>query len=101
MTREERHNPDIINGSRRKRIAKGSGTSVEEVNQLLKQFGEMRTMIRQMSSGKGPWAQMMRQAGGGEGIPGLPAAPHKGGGKKTGKAARKEKRKHKAKSGRR
>jgi signal recognition particle subunit SRP54 len=101
MTREERRNPDIINGSRRKRIAKGSGTSVEEVNQLLKQFGEMRTMIRQMSSGKGPWAQMMRQAGGGEGIPGLPAAPHKGGGKKTGKAARKEKRKHKAKSGRR
>ena len=101
MTREERHNPDIINGSRRKRIARGSGTKVEEVNQLLKQFGEMRTMMRQMSSGKGPWAQMARQMGGGEGIPGLPAAPRQSGGKKTGKAARKEKRKHKAKSGRR
>jgi signal recognition particle subunit SRP54 len=101
MTREERRNPDIINGSRRKRIAKGSGTKVEEVNQLLKQFGEMRTMMRQMSSGKGPWAQMARQMGGGEGIPGLPAAPRQSGGKKTGKAARKEKRKHKAKSGRR
>ena len=101
MTREERHNPDIINGSRRKRIARGSGTSVEEVNQLIKQFGEMRTMIRQMSSGKGPWAQLARQYGGGEGMPGLPAAPRQGGGKKTGKAARKEKRKHKAKSGRR
>lgn len=101
MTREERHNPDIINGSRRKRIARGSGTKVEEVNQLLKQFGEMRTMMRQMSSGKGPWAQLARQYGGGEGIPGLPAAPRQNGGKKTGKAARKEKRKHKAKSGRR
>jgi signal recognition particle subunit SRP54 len=101
MTREERRNPDIINGSRRKRIAKGSGTKVEEVNQLLKQFGEMRTMMRQMSSGKGPWAQLVRQMGGGEGIPGLPAAPRQSGGKKTGKAARKEKRKHKAKSGRR
>src|SRR6202022_3205233 len=51
MTREERRTPDIINGSRRKRIARGSGTSVEEVNQLIKQFGEMRKMIRQMSSG--------------------------------------------------
>ncbi len=101
MTREERRNPDIINGSRRKRIAKGSGTKVEEVNQLLKQFGEMRTMMRQMSSGKGPWAQLARQYGGGEGMPGLPAAPRQSGGKKTGKAARKEKRKHKAKSGRR
>lgn len=101
MTREERHNPDIINGSRRKRIAKGSGTSVEEVNQLVKQFDEMRSMIRQMSTGKGPWAQLARQYGGGEGIPGMPAKPRQGGGKKTGKAARKEKRKHKAKSGRR
>src|SRR6266516_3460864 len=102
MTREERRNPDIINGSRRKRIARGSGTSVEEVNQLIKQFGEMRTMIRQMSTGKGPWAQLARQYGGGEGIPGMPAAlPRQGGGKKTGKSARKEKRKHKTKSGRR
>ena len=99
MTREERRNPDIINGSRRKRIARGSGTKVEEVNQLLKQFGEMRVMIRQMSSGKGPLAQMARQYAGGEGIPGMPA-PRQGG-KKTGKSARKEKRKHKAKSGRR
>ncbi|MDQ2888216.1 MAG: signal recognition particle protein [Chloroflexota bacterium] len=102
MTREERRNPDIINGSRRKRIARGSGTSVEEVNQLIKQFGEMRVMIRQMSSGKGPWAQLARQYGGGEGIPGMPAAlPRQNSGKKTGKSARKEKRKHKTKSGRR
>jgi signal recognition particle subunit SRP54 len=104
MTRNERRNPDIINGSRRRRIAHGSGTGVEEVNQLLKQFAEMRTMIRQVSSGKGPWAQMARQFGGGAGMPGgagVPALARPGGGKKTGKAARKEKRKQKARGGRR
>ena len=71
MTKEERRNPEIINGSRRKRIARGSGTSVQEVNQLLEQFSEMRTMIRQMSTGKGKWAQLARQQGG-AGIPGMP-----------------------------
>ena len=107
MTKEERRTPDIINGSRRKRIARGSGTTVQEVNQLLEQFNEMRTMIRQMSTGKGKWAQMAQQFGGNAGaIPGMPAMPAMpkpsgGSGKKTGKAARKEKRKHKAKSGRR
>jgi signal recognition particle subunit SRP54 len=102
MTREERRNPEIINGSRRKRIARGSGTTVQEINQLLEQFNEMRLMIRQMSTGKGKWAQFARQQGGAS-IPGMPALPKPpgGGGKKTGKAARKEKRKHKAKSGRR
>ncbi len=104
MTRDERRNPDIINGSRRRRISRGSGTTVEEVNQLLKQFAEMRTMIRQVSSGKGPWAQMARQMGGGAGLPGgagVPALARPSGGKKTGKAARKEKRKQKARGGRR
>jgi signal recognition particle subunit SRP54 len=106
MTREERRNPDIINGSRRKRIARGSGMDVHDVNQLLIQFNEMRSMIRQVSSGKGPWAQLARQYGGGAGIPGMPGMPalpkaSGGGGKKTGKAARKEKRKQKARSGRR
>jgi signal recognition particle subunit SRP54 len=112
MTLEERRNPDIINGSRRKRIARGSGTTVQDINQLLEQFSEMRTMIRQMSTGKGKWAQLARQyagTGSGAGIPGMPDMPNMpklprpggGSGKKTGKAARKEKRKHKAKSGRR
>ncbi|HCJ34663.1 MAG TPA: signal recognition particle protein, partial [Ktedonobacter sp.] len=105
MTKEERRNPEIINGSRRKRIARGSGTTVQGINQLLEQFGEMRTMIRQMSTGKGKWAQFARQqAGAGvPGMSGMPAMPKPpgGGGKKSGKAARKEKRKHKAKSGRR
>ena len=50
MTNGERRNHSIINGSRRKRIARGSGTSVEEVNRLLKQFIEMRKMLKTMAS---------------------------------------------------
>ena len=49
MTPKERLNPDIINGSRRKRIAAGSGTSVEDVNRLLKQFDQMKKMMKQLS----------------------------------------------------
>jgi signal recognition particle subunit SRP54 len=51
MTREERQNPTIINGSRRKRIARGSGTSVQDVNQLLNQFKEMQKMMKSMMRG--------------------------------------------------
>jgi len=50
MTKQERTRPDIINGSRRKRIANGSGTSVEDVNKLLKQFDQMKKMMKQFSS---------------------------------------------------
>ncbi|KAB1064842.1 signal recognition particle protein [Salibacter halophilus] len=50
MTPEEREKPQIINGSRRNRIAKGSGTSVQEVNRLLKQFGETRKMMKMMGN---------------------------------------------------
>ena len=53
MTMQERQNPDIINGSRRKRIATGSGTSIQQVNQLLKQFGDMRKMMRTMNKMQG------------------------------------------------
>ena len=49
MTTKERENPDVINGSRRKRIANGSGTSVQQVNNLLKQFGDMRKMMKTMN----------------------------------------------------
>ncbi|MFZ2905722.1 MAG: signal recognition particle protein [Cyclobacteriaceae bacterium] len=49
MTKHERENPDVINGSRKDRIAKGSGTSVTQVNQLLKQFGDMRKMMKTMN----------------------------------------------------
>ena len=49
MTRDERLHPELINGSRRKRIANGSGTSVEEVNKLLKQFEQMKKMMKQLT----------------------------------------------------
>lgn len=55
MTKKERANPDMIDGSRRRRIAAGSGTSIQQVNNLMKQFGDMRKMMRsmsQMGSGK-------------------------------------------------
>lgn len=50
MTPHERSNPKVINGSRRKRIARGSGTSVQEVNQLLRQFTEMKKMLKRFKS---------------------------------------------------
>ena len=53
MTVQERENPDIISSSRRKRIAQGSGTTVEDVNKLLKQFEQTNKLMKQLSSGKG------------------------------------------------
>ena len=53
MTKAERTRPEIINGTRRKRIALGSGTTVEDVNKLLKQFEQMRKMMKQFSGGMG------------------------------------------------
>lgn len=52
MTLEERKNPDVLDGRRRIRVAKGSGTSIEQVNHLLKQFREMRNMMRNLGSGR-------------------------------------------------
>ncbi|WP_369425962.1 hypothetical protein [Cytobacillus pseudoceanisediminis] len=49
MTKEEKTHPEIINASRRKRIAKGSGRTVPEVNRLLKQFEDMKKMMKQMA----------------------------------------------------
>jgi signal recognition particle subunit SRP54 len=92
MTLEERRDPSIINGSRRTRIAKGSGTEVADINRLVKQFTEMQKMMKRMGgmakpqgkSGKGgkgkPGKINKRQAmqqlgdmlGGQGGIPGLP-----------------------------
>ena len=54
MTAKERANPHIIDGSRRRRIARGSGTNVHDVNQLIKQFGQMQGMMRQLGRGKLP-----------------------------------------------
>ena len=50
MTNYERENPTIINGSRRERIAKGSGTSLQKVNQLLKQFKQMKSLMKKMKN---------------------------------------------------
>ena len=52
MTPHERHNPEVINGSRRQRIATGSGTTVLEVNRLLKQFDDMRRMMGRMPAAR-------------------------------------------------
>jgi signal recognition particle subunit SRP54 len=61
MTKAERRNPKIIDGSRRKRIAAGSGTSVQAVNQLIKQFAQMQKMMRALQQGKMPsMEQLMR-----------------------------------------
>src|SRR6266513_3111407 len=54
MTPEERAHPEILNGSRRRRIARGSGTTVQAVNQLVKQFGQMQKVMRQLQQGKMP-----------------------------------------------
>jgi len=50
MTPEERRHPQIIDGSRRRRIARGSGTSVQDVNRLLRQFDEAKKMLRQLEA---------------------------------------------------
>jgi signal recognition particle subunit SRP54 len=59
MTPEERRNPEMIKGSRRKRIAAGAGVKVQHVNQLVKQFGNMRKLMKQMASGKMPDPQQL------------------------------------------
>ena len=58
MTKAERARPEIINSSRRQRIAKGSGTNIQEVNRLLKQFEETRKMMKAATSMKNPMKMM-------------------------------------------
>ncbi|MGD8407293.1 MAG: signal recognition particle protein [Thiohalophilus sp.] len=69
MTPEERRKPDIIKGSRKRRIAGGSGTQIQDVNRLLKQFTQMQKMMKKM--GKGGLGKMMRGLKGGNLPPGL------------------------------
>jgi signal recognition particle subunit SRP54 len=71
MTLEERDSPDILNGSRRERIAKGSGTRVQDINRFMKQFEQAKKMITQMMKmgmGKGGFPGM---GGGKGGFPGM------------------------------
>lgn len=75
MTAKERKYPKLMNGSRKRRIAMGSGTSVPELNRMLKQFMQMQRMMKKMKGGKGKrmLAQMMGKFGGGGGMPpGMP-----------------------------
>jgi signal recognition particle subunit SRP54 len=78
MTPKERTKPDILNMSRRKRIAAGSGRPMLEVNQLIKQFDMMRKMMRNKGLMKSLMGGMM--GGGGGGMPGMPGGMPKGGG---------------------
>ena len=68
MTSLERRLPKVINGSRKKRIAKGSGTQIQDVNKLLKQFTQMQKMMKKFSK-PGAMKKLMRGLGG---MPGMP-----------------------------
>jgi len=104
MTHEERNDHRILNAGRRRRIARGSGTTVADVNQLIKQYADMRLMMRQLSSsglfgGSGLKGKMMRKMAGlpnmtglegnGEDLPALPVGPSR----KKLKKKRKKRRK--------
>jgi signal recognition particle subunit SRP54 len=110
MTLEERSDHKILNANRRRRIARGSGTSVAEVNKLIKQYTEMRQMMRQLSGsgmfgGTGLKGKMMRRLTGmpdmsglgdnGDDLPSLPSLPGLGGGPSRKKSKKKVKRKKK------
>jgi signal recognition particle subunit SRP54 len=69
MTKKERSKPDILNASRRRRIAAGAGVTVEEVNKLIKQYDQMRKMFKQMNSPKAK-NKLMRKMGNFGGMPG-------------------------------
>ena len=70
MTPHERRFPAVIKGSRKRRIANGSGTQVQDVNRLLKQFTQMQKMMKRMKK-KGGLGRMMQGMTGGMNIPGL------------------------------
>jgi len=88
MTTDERRRPEIINGSRRARIARGSGTSVQQVNQLLEARRQMEKMMKQMGKGKMP--ALPPQLAGGDGQ--VAAAPPRRSATKKRKNKRKARR---------
>lgn len=71
MTPQERENPDMINGPRKNRIAKGSGTNIQEVNKLMKQFGDTKKMMKMMSNPANMRQMMKQMKGMGGGMPGM------------------------------
>ena len=88
MTPEERRDPKILNGSRRARIARGSGTQVSDVNGLVERFGEAQKMMRQMRGGKGMPA-----------MPGMPGFGAGGGKKSKGRSGKAPAKPKKGRSG--
>ena len=60
MTTEEREDPDILNGKRRRRIAEGAGTTVQEVNRFMKQYNDTKFMMKRMMSNKGSINKLMK-----------------------------------------
>ena len=71
MTPEERAKPEIINTSRKNRIAKGSGTNIQEVNKLMKQFGDTKKMMKMMSNPANMRNMMSQMKNMGGGMPGM------------------------------
>lgn len=71
MTPKERSNPAMINGQRKNRLAKGSGTNIQEVNKLMKQFEDTKKMMKMMSNPKNMMSMMKQMKGMGGGIPGM------------------------------
>ncbi|MDB4075726.1 MAG: signal recognition particle protein [Crocinitomicaceae bacterium] len=71
MTPEERSKPDLINGTRKNRIAKGSGTNIQEVNKLMKQFVDTKKMMKMMSNPKNMRNMMKQMKGAGGAMPGM------------------------------
>ena len=71
MTPAERANPTLINGQRKNRLAKGSGTNIQEVNKLMKQFGDTKKMMKMMSNPKNMMGMMKKMKGMGVGMPGM------------------------------
>ena len=70
MTPHERSNPDVINGARKMRLAKGSGRDMKEVNKLMKQFGDTKKMMKMMSNPRKMKQMMSQMKGMGGGMPG-------------------------------
>ncbi|GAA6237002.1 signal recognition particle protein [Apilactobacillus micheneri] len=85
MTKEEKDNPDLLNPSRRRRIARGCGRPIQEVNRMIKQFNQMKTMMNKMSKGNMSGMENMLGNMGGNGASGMPGMPGMGGSGLSGK----------------
>jgi signal recognition particle subunit SRP54 len=101
MTMAERHDPKMINPSRKQRIAKGSGVTVTEVNQLLKNFEQMQKMMKRIAGGKMPSMPQGARMPGMPGMGAMPGALPSGGGRTAAEAAKLKEKRKKAKKQRR